>query len=182
MLARQIEEGAPADLFFSADEAKMDALEKKGLLLSGTRRSLLSNLLVIIVPAEASADLKSAADLSKPEFKKIALADPHTVSVGVYAREYLQKAGLWDSLEEKVIPTENAASPCCGIGRSMDVGIVYKTDDDFEEGEGRVEISAGRPKFPSVAVVKSSRNLNAQRDSRVSRRPTARAVFEVWFH
>jgi molybdate transport system substrate-binding protein len=73
MLARQIEEGAPADLFFSADEAKMDALEKKDLLLPGTRRSLLSNLLVIVVPADASAAFKSAADLAKPEFKKIAL-------------------------------------------------------------------------------------------------------------
>jgi molybdate transport system substrate-binding protein len=69
MLARQIEEGAPADLFFSADEAKMDALEKKDLLLPDTRRSLLSNLLVLVVPADASAAPKSAADLAKPEFK-----------------------------------------------------------------------------------------------------------------
>src|SRR6202008_2380246 len=91
MLARQIEEGAPADLFFSAYEAKMDALEKRDLLLPGSRRSLLSNLLVIIVPADASAEPKSAADLRKPEFKKIALAEPQTVPVGVYAREYLQK-------------------------------------------------------------------------------------------
>jgi molybdate transport system substrate-binding protein len=78
MLARQIEEGAPADLFFSADEAKMDALEKKGLLLPGTRRSLLSNLLVIVVPADASSAPKSAADLARPEFKKVALAEPQT--------------------------------------------------------------------------------------------------------
>ena len=63
MLARQIEEGAPADLFFSADEAKMDALEKKDLLLPGTRRSLHSNSLVLVVPADASAAPKSAAHL-----------------------------------------------------------------------------------------------------------------------
>src|SRR3984893_8374030 len=94
MLARQIEEGAPADLFFSADEAKMDALQKKGLLLPGTRRSLLSNVLVIVVPADASSAPKSAADLAKPEFKKIALAETETVPVGIYAREYLQKLGL----------------------------------------------------------------------------------------
>jgi molybdate transport system substrate-binding protein len=70
MLERQIEQGAPADLFVSADEAKMDALETKGLLLSGTRRSLLSNLLVIIVANDASNLPTSASDLTKPEYKK----------------------------------------------------------------------------------------------------------------
>ncbi len=65
LLERQIEEGAPADLFLSADEAKMDALEKKDLLLPGTRRSLLSNLLVIVVASEARSAPKSAVDLSQ---------------------------------------------------------------------------------------------------------------------
>ena len=67
MLARQIMEGAPADLFLSADEAKMDALEQRGLILTETRRSLLSNLLVVIVPIETSLIPKSTAELAKPE-------------------------------------------------------------------------------------------------------------------
>ena len=87
-LARQIEEGVPADVFVSADEAKMDALEKKGLLLPGTRRALLSNLLVIVVPVGASNIPQSASDLIRPEFKKIALGEPQTVPAGIYAREY----------------------------------------------------------------------------------------------
>jgi len=129
MLARQIEEGAPADLFFSADEAKMDALEKKDLLLPGTRRSLLSNLLVIVVPADASAAPKSAADLAKPEFKKLALAEPQTVPAGIYAREYLQKIGLWDAVKEKVVPTENVRAVLAAVeSANVDAGIVYKTD------------------------------------------------------
>src|ERR1700720_4726950 len=129
MLARQIEEGAPGDLFFSADEAKMDALEKKDLLVPGTRRSLLSNLLVIVVPADASAAPKSAADLAKPEFKKIALAEPQTVPAGIYAREYLQKLGLWDAVKEKVVPTENVRAALAAVeSGNVDVGIVYKTD------------------------------------------------------
>jgi len=114
-LARQIEEGAPADLFLSADEAKMDALEKEGLLLPGTRRSLLSNLLVIVVAADANMVAKSASDLTKPEYKKIALAEPQTVPAGIYAKEYLQKRGLWDALKEKVVPTENVRAALAAV-------------------------------------------------------------------
>src|SRR5258706_689106 len=75
-LARQIEEGAPADIFFSADEAKMDALEKKGLLDSTTRRSRLSNTLVIVVPLEQAASVPSPKDLPSPAIRRIALRDP----------------------------------------------------------------------------------------------------------
>src|SRR6476646_3927365 len=66
MLARQIQEGAPADVFFSADEAKMDALERDGFLVGGTRRSLLSNVLVIVVTSDSHGTVKSAEDLAKP--------------------------------------------------------------------------------------------------------------------
>src|SRR4051812_21794507 len=62
-LARQIQEGAPADLFLSADEAKMDALEKKGLVLKGTRRSVLSNTLVVVVPSDSALRIATPADL-----------------------------------------------------------------------------------------------------------------------
>ncbi len=129
MLARQIEEGAPADLFFSADEAKMDSLQKKDLLLPGTRHSLLSNLLVIVVPVDASTAPKSAADLVKPEFKKLALAEPQTVPAGIYAREYLQKLGLWDTVKDKVVPTENVRAALAAVeSGNVEAGIVYKTD------------------------------------------------------
>jgi molybdate transport system substrate-binding protein len=183
MLARQIEEGAPADLFFSADEAKMDALEKKGLLLPGTRRSLLSNLLVIIVPEDASAAPQSAADLSKPEFRKIALAEPQTVPVGVYAREYLQKSGLWDSIKEKVVPTENVRASLAAVeSGNVEVGIVYKTDAMISKKvKIAVEISATEgPKISyPIAVLKSSREPErAKKFAEYLAGPAARAVFE----
>ncbi len=129
MLARQIEEGAPADVFFSADEAKMDALEKKDLLLPGTRRSLLSNSLVIVVAADSGMSPKSAADLAKPEYKKLALAEPRSVPAGIYAREYLEKLGLWEAVKEKVVPTENVRAALAAVeSGNVDAGIVYKTD------------------------------------------------------
>ncbi len=79
ILERQIEEGAPADIFLSADEAKMDQLEKAGRLAPGTRKVLLANTLVIVVPQESTMAIKKAEDLAGPEVKKIALAQPASV-------------------------------------------------------------------------------------------------------
>ena len=76
VLARQIKEGAPADVFFSADEAKMDDLAKAGLLADGTRVSLLANTLVGVVPLDGTVTLASAADLAKPAVVRLALAEP----------------------------------------------------------------------------------------------------------
>ncbi len=157
MLARQIEEGAPADLFFSADEAKMDGLEKKDLLLPGTRRSLLSNLLVIVVPADASAAPKSAADLAKPEFKKLALAETQTVPAGIYAREYLQKLGLWDAVKEKVVPAENVRAALAAVeSGNVEAGIVYKTDSLISK---KVKIAVEIPAAEGPKIFWSSAGL-----------------------
>src|SRR5436309_12975306 len=81
-LARQIEEGAPADIFFSADEAKMNALEKKGLIAQETRRNRLSNSLVIVVAAEQGAAVSIPRDLATDNVKRLALAEPKTVPAG----------------------------------------------------------------------------------------------------
>ncbi|HEY2614176.1 MAG TPA: molybdate ABC transporter substrate-binding protein [Chthoniobacterales bacterium] len=183
LLERQIEEGAPADLFLSADEAKMDALEKKGLLLPGTRRSLLSNLLVIIVATDASAAPKSAADLTKAEFKKIALAEPQTVPAGIYAREYLGKLGLWDAVKEKAVPTENVRAALAAVeSGNVDAGIVYKTDALISKKvKIAVEIPAAEgPKISyPLAVIKSSKQPErAKKFADYLASPAAQAVFE----
>ena len=129
LLARQIQEGGPVDLFFSADEANMDVLQGKGLLLSGTRRDLLSNSLVFIVPMQGGHELKAAADLTGAEWKRIALAQPDSVPAGVYARQYLTSLHLWDKIKERVVPTENVRAALAAIESSdADVGVVYKTD------------------------------------------------------
>ena len=161
----------------------MDALEKKDLLLPGTRRSLLSNLLVIVVPTDASTAPKSAADLVKPEFKKIALAEPQTVPAGIYARDYLQKLGLWDAVKEKVVPTENVRAALAAVeSGNVEVGIVYKTDSLISKKvKVAVEVPAAEgPKISyPIAVLKSSKQPDrAKKFAEYLVDPTPRSVFE----
>jgi molybdate transport system substrate-binding protein len=182
-LARQIEEGAPADVFLSADEAKMDGLQKKRLLLGGTRRSLLSNSLVIVVAADANLLPKSASDLAKPEFKKIALGEPTTVPAGIYAREYLEKLELWNAIKDKVVPMESVRAALAAVeSGNVEAGFVYKTDALISKKvKTAVEIpAADGPKISyPVAVVQSSQQLErAKKFEEYLAGPAARQVFE----
>ena len=128
-LARQIEAGAPADIFFSADEAQMDALAKRDLIDPATRKDRLGNSLVVVVPNDSVLHIKSAGDLTRVDVKRIALADPQAVPAGVYARAWLEKLQLWPAIRPKVIPTENVRAALAAVASgNVDAGVVYKTD------------------------------------------------------
>jgi molybdate transport system substrate-binding protein len=128
-LARQIEEGAPADIFFSADEAQMDRLESKGFILKATRKSRLSNSLVIIVASKDGAPVSSPKDLASSKVQRLALGDPQAVPIGVYARQYLETLKLWDTIAPKVVATENVRAALAAVeAGNADASIVYKTD------------------------------------------------------
>jgi molybdate transport system substrate-binding protein len=160
-LARQIEEGAPADIFFSADEAKMDGLEKKGLVLNGTRKSRLSNSLVIVVAADSRLQIREPNDLLQPAIKHVALADPQTVPAGIYAKAYLRQVKLWDQIEKRVVPTDNVRAALGAVEtEDAEAGIVYRTDAATSK---RVKIAFtvpsadGPPISYPMAVLKESR-------------------------
>jgi molybdate transport system substrate-binding protein len=181
-LARQIQEGAPADVFFSADEAKMDGLEKKGLLVPGTRRRLLSNSLVIVVPQDGWLAVSSAADLVDPKFGHIALAEPQTAPAGIYAKEFLKKQGIWSKLIDKVVPTENIRAALAAVeSGNVDAGIVYKTDAAISKNvRVAYEVAVGQGPAISypVAVVSDSRQTeSAKRFVEFLASDTALAVF-----
>jgi molybdate transport system substrate-binding protein len=149
-LARQIEEGAPADVFFSADEAKMDKLQELGLLLAETRVSLLSNSLVIVVTADSTLAIASAKDLAGPKVARIALAEPRTVPAGIYAKEYLEQAGLWEAVKGRVIPTDNVRAALAAVeSGNVEVGIVYRTDAAISK---RVKIAFEIPSGEGPAI------------------------------
>ncbi len=165
-LARQIEASAPADVFFSADEAKMDSLEKKGLLAPGTRQTRLSNALVLVVATD-NTDIHSPADLARTNVSRIALGDPRAVPIGIYAKEYLMKQGLWAKIEPKVVPTENVRAALAAVeAGNADASIVYKTDALISKKVKVVfEVApADGPKihYP-MALIKDSKNAEAAR-------------------
>jgi molybdate transport system substrate-binding protein len=127
-LARQIEAGAPVDIFISADEARCDALAAKGLLLNDSRRNLLGNTLVIVTPPEDTT-IHGPADLTNAAVKRVALGDLKSVPVGTYAREYFQRQGLWTGVEPKSIPCESVRAVLATVETgNVDAGVVYKTD------------------------------------------------------
>ena len=126
-LARQIEAGAPAQVLISADLEWMDYLEKKNLLGPGTRRNLLGNRLVWIVPAAAPRVSDPLQALGADS--RLALADPQHVPAGKYAKAALQKMGLWNSVATRIAAAENVRAALALVARGeAPLGIVYRTD------------------------------------------------------
>ena len=162
-LARQIQAGAPADVFFSADTAKMDALEKAGLVRREDRREFLSNVLVVVVPSCSKTAVSSARDLLT--LSRIALADPEAVPAGIYAREWLTSEDIWESIRERVVPTLDVRAALAAVAsESVAAGIVYRTD---AATSGSVRIAYEVTKGPEIlyslaAVARSPRRDSAQ--------------------
>lgn len=161
-LAQQIEAGAPVDVFASAAPAEMDLLDRQGLLLPGTRRLLARNVLVVVVPADARADLARVADLVKASFRRIAIGNPRTVPAGEYAREGLHNLKVWDTLYPRLVLAENVRQALDYVIRGeVDAGIVYRTD--AKAGGDRVRVAAivpeesHHPVLYPIAVLRDSR-------------------------
>jgi molybdate transport system substrate-binding protein len=147
-LARQIRAGAPADVFFSADKAQMDGLERDGLVRGADRVDLLSNTLVVVAPAESSARLSRPAELAG--FRTIALADPQAVPAGIYARTWLERLGLWTALEGRIVPALNVRAALAAVeSGNVEAGIVYKTDAALSK-RARVLFEVPRAEGPAI--------------------------------
>jgi len=128
-LARQILEGAPADVFITADEAAMDRLQSAKLLEPGSRVSLLSNSLVVVVPSDSSLKVAAPADLVAAKFGRVAIGDPANVPVGAYTREWLKGLGLWKAIIDKAVPCDNVRAVLAAVeSGNVDAGVVYRTD------------------------------------------------------
>jgi len=182
LLARQIIERAPADIFFSADEAKMDDLQKAGMIASETRRDLLSNSLVIVVPNDSQLTITSPDELLT-KVQRIAIANPRAVPAGIYTKQYLSGLGLWDKLESKMVPTENVRAALAAVeSGNVDAGFVYKTDANISK-KVKIAFSVPVEKGPKIrypiAIVKETKNKGAAEDFlRYLESAKARTVFE----
>jgi molybdate transport system substrate-binding protein len=135
-LAKQIESGAPADIFISADLDWMDYLEKQGLVAPGTRKDLLGNRLVLIAPAKEPMKLQPAPGFpisSALKNGRLALAEPNSVPAGKYAKAAFEKLGVWDQISGKVAAAENVRAALLLVARGeAPLGVVYQTDANSE--------------------------------------------------
>ena len=157
-LARQILAGAAVDLFISADESQMETVRTE--IVAGSRVNLLSNQLAIAVPADRSRSLKSARDLAQPSFRRIAIGDPAAVPAGVYAKAYLQKLGVWESVSARIVPSASVRAALAAVENgAADAAIVYRTD---LTGARRASLALAIPDGPRIvypaAVIRGGRN------------------------
>lgn len=184
-LARQIQEGAPADLFISADELKMDQLQQRGLIVKKSRRSILSNTLVIIVPSDSRLTIASPADLADPAIRNVAVAEPQSVPAGIYAKEYLRKLRIWDKIKYKIVPTDNVRAALAAVeSENAETGIVYKTDALISRVVRiayEVPLAEGPDiSYPAAVLADSKQRAAAQRFLDYLQSPPAQELFRKY--
>ncbi|MDE1145495.1 MAG: molybdate ABC transporter substrate-binding protein [Azospirillaceae bacterium] len=189
-LAKQIEAGAPADIFISADEDWMDYLAGKGLIQPATRRDLLGNDLVLV----AAADSKTTVEI-KPGFAldqaldaaqkggRLAVGDPAAVPAGKYAKAALTTLGVWDKVQDRLAPAENVRAALALVARGeAPLGIVYKTDAVAEPGVRIIATfpdDSHAPILYPIALAKDATNAQSKALLDFLASPKARPLFEA---
>ncbi len=168
-LARQIEHGAPADLFLSADEAWMDYVAQKNLIVAATRKNLLVNTLVLVAPADSDIKLTIAPGFALAAALKggrLALANPDAVPAGKYAKAALTSLAVWNDVEKSLTRSENVRASLVLVARGeTPLGIVYATDAKAEPKTRVVDTFAANlhpPVIYSGAVVAGKLNPATQ--------------------
>ena len=161
-MQRQIEQGAPVDIFISASPKEMDSLQSQGLLVPDTRKDLVKNSVVLIVPV-GSAGVSNFQDLTKPAIKTIAVGEPQTVPAGKYAQEVLMHLGIYDQLKPKLVFAKDVRQVLTYVETgNADAGIVYATETMVSK---KVTVAATAsedshsPVVYPAAIVRSSKNL-----------------------
>ncbi len=187
-LAHQIEAGAPAALFISADEAWMDELAQRNAIVSGTRVDLLGNALVLIAPR----DSRVAIDLTQPGTivaalganGHLALAEPNSVPAGRYAKAALTHLGVWDAVRGRVVAAQNVRAALAFVARrEVPLGIVYRTDAQSEPSVRTVATlpAASHPPIVYPAAIVAGHDSQAARAFLAwLRSPAAVEVFRAY--
>jgi molybdate transport system substrate-binding protein len=127
-LQHQIEQGAPVDIYFSAAQKQMDALQSAGLILADTRKNIVANDLVLIAPSNTD-NIHTFQDLAKSVVKTVALGEPATVPAGMYAQQTLEHLGLWTDVQKKAVYAKDVRQVVTFVASgNADAGLVYRTD------------------------------------------------------
>ena len=184
-LQTQIEEGAPADIFFSASTKQMDALNGEGLMDSGSITELLENKIVLVVPASSDMDITSFEDVATDKVAMIGLGDPESVPAGQYAEEVFTSLGILDEVKSKANYGSDVRTVLTWVEEGeVDCGVVYQTDafttDKVKIITAAPEGSCRKVIYPA-GIVKSTKNPEASKELlEFFKSDTATKVFEKY--
>jgi len=163
VLLQQIANGAPADVFASADQKAMDKAQAQGVLLNGSRKNFATNQLVLIVPTTSQLTITGLKDLEKPSIKRIAYGDPASVPVGRYTQAALQADGSWQAVSAKAVLAANVRQSLDYVARDeVDAGFVFATDAAIAKDKVKVALRVNSPtpiSYP-IAVVAQSKHVD----------------------
>lgn len=184
-LQRQIEQGAPIDLFISASARQMDNLQKRGLILSNSRRNLLTNTLVLVVPSNSNLGLTAFSQLTNQAVKRISIGDPRSVPVGQYAEEVFRNLGILEQLGPKIVLGNSVRNVLAKVeSGNADAGVVYATDAKISDQVKQVAVAPPNSHPPIVypmAIVTNRRNQDVARTYALFlTTPKAQAVFKQY--
>jgi molybdate transport system substrate-binding protein len=161
-LQQQIENGAPADVFISASPKQIDALQSKNMLVEGSRKNLLCNKVVLIVPADSTLGIKSFNDLTGDAVKKVSIGDPDSVPAGQYARDIFNEFGIMDALKSKLVLAANVRQVLQYVESSnVDAGVVFLTDAKISKS---VKVVADAPDAINKKVIYPVAVINTGKD------------------
>ncbi|MES2186795.1 MAG: molybdate ABC transporter substrate-binding protein [Pseudomonadota bacterium] len=166
VLLQQISQGAPVDVFASADQETMNKADAQKLIDAGTRRNFVTNSLVLIEPAQGGPGVKSLRDLTGPAVKKIAIGKVETVPVGRYTKQALDAASLWAPLEPKFIQADSVRQALDYVARGeVDAGFVYSTDAALMGDKVKVVLASATAtpvSYPAAAIAESKQKALAR--------------------
>jgi molybdate transport system substrate-binding protein len=163
-LQQQIEQGADVDLFISAAVKQMNALQDKELIIDKTKKDLLGNKLVLVVPKDSQTTITDFKGLANDEFKKIALGEPKSVPAGQYAEEVLTKLNILESIKPKAVYGKDVKEVLTWVeSGNADAGIVYETDAKSSDKVKKIAVAPAESHTPityPAAIVKASKNAD----------------------
>ena len=167
-LQTQIEQGAPADVFISAAQKQMNVLDKKDLLDKSTRKDLVENKIVLIVPTKSNLKINSLSDLASDKVTKIALGEPNAVPVGQYSEEIFSKLNILDNVKSKAVYASDVRQVLSWVETGeVDCGLVYATDAAISDKVKVLFEAPGdthKPIIYPVAMLKSSSHQEEAKD------------------
>lgn len=180
-LQRQIENGAPVDLFIAASDKNMDELAQQKLIVPSSRRVLAGNALVLVAPRQSTLRLRGFRDLAKPQIAHVAIGAPASVPAGQYAQQLFLKLGIWPTIEAKAVQCKDVREVLAQVEMgNVEAGIVYRSDAAISS---RVRVVATAPaalhkliRYPFALIRNGDNPADARHFARFLSSPPAKTI------